>query len=328
MFKYLNFVFFIFIFSAYSFASEIQDEIIPSSSFLSNVDTCENQSASEIFELITAPFLFELERDSEKSLLLGSCHWVKIERFPRYALQTILSAQTLILESIENFKDMSKDQLMKYGFLCTPNSNDWIEQLDPHLRTHLEEKLNPTIKCYHPDIEIRDLTPLIAMLKYASPDNNEGMDSQLQEIYDPSRVFALECPIEVFKLMEEEFTISSFKDILENDYIAKQNGEEEPTDYTQRWLDYHYIHGLYNEGLKDFLNISSQESSAIRNYKWIPQIENYHKQKPSPVLFVVGMAHLLGEDGLLNLLQEKKGFTIRQITPDGSFQPIDMSKFK
>ncbi|MEQ8954506.1 MAG: TraB/GumN family protein, partial [Gammaproteobacteria bacterium] len=48
-----------------------------------------------------------------------------------------------------------------------------------------------------------------------------------------------------------------------------------------------------------------------RNLKWIPQIEAMLAD-PDTELVLVGAAHLVGSDGLLNLLQER-GYTVRQL---------------
>ena len=48
-----------------------------------------------------------------------------------------------------------------------------------------------------------------------------------------------------------------------------------------------------------------------RNYNWLPRIETFLKQKKN-YLVVVGSLHLLGSDGLINLLQ-KKGYVIEQL---------------
>lgn len=48
-----------------------------------------------------------------------------------------------------------------------------------------------------------------------------------------------------------------------------------------------------------------------RNHNWLPKIENLLKQK-NRVMIIVGVLHLLGEEGLLNLLKEK-GYVVQQL---------------
>ncbi len=48
-----------------------------------------------------------------------------------------------------------------------------------------------------------------------------------------------------------------------------------------------------------------------RNRNWIPEIEK-HLASDSDVMFLVGAAHLVGEDGVVDLLEEK-GYTVLQL---------------
>ncbi len=284
--------------------------------------------SSSATELIGAPFLFELDKDNRKSLLLGSCHWVKIEQLPNYARNILLSARSLVLETIESFKRLSKEEMIKYGMVCTSQPDCWINHLEPNLIDHLEKKLMPHIRRYHPDIALAELTPCLAWLKYSSPENNEGMDEQLQNLHEETHVFSLENVIGAFRMLEKEFDYLKFKEQLAFDYAKKQEGVEEETNYARKWLEYHYINGsLY--ALKDYiLSAPDQTSTITRNHNWLPKIENYHMSNPSQNLTVVGLAHLFGEEGVLNLLYTQKSFSIRQITPNGSFSPIDINDFK
>lgn len=277
--------------------------------------------------LITSPFLFEIEFGNNTSLLLGSAHAIKLEEFPQDVREKLLSARTLVLETLQSFKDSTKDELIKSGAIRAPDSERWLDQIEEPLRTYLIDKLAPIIQRDHPDLTVGDLTSLTAYLKYDSPGNNEGMDYQLQKLFEPSWVFGLEDTNEVFTLLEGHLDLSHFKKTLAADYAAEQKGEETPTDYSRRWIEYHYCNGELVE-MKEFFTQSGVlgESNSTRNRNWVPKFDHYHLNNSSLVLFVVGFSHLVGENGLLNLLL-KKGYAIRQITPDGSFKPLDIGKF-
>ena len=51
-----------------------------------------------------------------------------------------------------------------------------------------------------------------------------------------------------------------------------------------------------------------------RNYKWLPKIEKYF-ENDNTTFVIVGVAHLWGSDGLLNLLKEK-GYEVEQFHAD------------
>jgi uncharacterized protein YbaP (TraB family) len=48
-----------------------------------------------------------------------------------------------------------------------------------------------------------------------------------------------------------------------------------------------------------------------RNRAWLPQIEAL-LTRPTPAFIVVGAAHLVGPDGLINTLKAK-GYTVQQL---------------
>ena len=48
-----------------------------------------------------------------------------------------------------------------------------------------------------------------------------------------------------------------------------------------------------------------------RNVKWLPQIESYLGQEEN-YLVIVGVGHLVGDDGLVKLLTDK-GHTVRRM---------------
>lgn len=56
---------------------------------------------------------------------------------------------------------------------------------------------------------------------------------------------------------------------------------------------------------------SCQSLLINRNYNWIPTIENF-LQETEDKLVVVGAGHLVGEDGIINLL-EKQGYRVRRL---------------
>lgn len=82
----------------------------------------------------------------------------------------------------------------------------------------------------------------------------------------------------------------------------------------QAWKtgDTKMMNNLINEGsdIKDFDQIM-QHINYSRNYNMVNKIEEYLKDKKTHFV-VVGAAHLLGEEGIINLLNKKKKYKISQ----------------
>ena len=74
--------------------------------------------------------------------------------------------------------------------------------------------------------------------------------------------------------------------------------------------DVHSLEELLLSGMRDYPEVH-QKIIADRNRSWLPQIEKALQQGES-TLVVVGAAHLVGKDGILELLKAR-GYTLEQL---------------
>jgi uncharacterized protein YbaP (TraB family) len=78
--------------------------------------------------------------------------------------------------------------------------------------------------------------------------------------------------------------------------------------------------GTFDLLLPDILSMKEQFPSVYktmlsgRNHAWIPQLEAYFTAQ-TPAFIIVGLAHLPGEDGLLELLKNKD-YDVKQLSKD------------
>ena len=128
---------------------------------------------------------------------------------------------------------------------------------------------------------------------------------------DNKPILALETPEFQINLLvnmgegyETELVLYSLKDLnkLEQFFdellIAWKAGKMEP------------LEKLFVDDMKDYPELY-KDMLVDRNANWIPQIEAYLKT-PETEFVLVGVGHAAGEDGLLNLL-EQKGYTVEQV---------------
>lgn len=103
------------------------------------------------------------------------------------------------------------------------------------------------------------------------------------------------------------------------DLMIKQTLEDIKTLQTQfsqmisswRTGDLNQLEALFVEPMKQDFEPVYQQLLVNRNRAWMPQISEYLKTKKTEMV-LVGSAHLLGEDGLLYLLQ-KQGYRVTQL---------------
>jgi uncharacterized protein len=70
------------------------------------------------------------------------------------------------------------------------------------------------------------------------------------------------------------------------------------------------LEGLLLSGMREYPAVH-QKIIVDRNKRWVPQIEKMIKQGES-TLIVVGAAHLVGKDGVIELLKAR-GYTVEQM---------------
>jgi len=81
---------------------------------------------------------------------------------------------------------------------------------------------------------------------------------------------------------------------------------------------------LLNEEMQDGGEKLRELLLTSRNENWIPEIEKALKGSKN-VMFLVGAGHLVGKDGVVELLR-KKGHTVEKVKPAGKSAPAELKK--
>jgi uncharacterized protein YbaP (TraB family) len=262
--------------------------------------------------------LWSIEGQSNKIYLLGSLHFFKPDAFPLPAAieRAFADSQRLVFETdIAAMQDPAvQTRMMKLGMY--PEGQSLWQNLDTGTRQLLEKKITEfglpleEFSRFKPwfvaiQIEIVELLRLGFSPQY-------GIDVHF---FDR----AASAGKEIRFLESTEFQINLFGSMDKEDQSAFLNQtlkELELADELASWLVKFWKAGdtarLYDLLSKSFKNYPDLYDRLLiqRNKKWIKAIEGVMREDKS-VLFVVGAAHLVGPQSVVDLL-EKKGYRIKQ----------------
>lgn len=277
--------------------------------------------------------IFVLEKDGKTSYLLGTNHALPLEVLPAYYHSIIKSAKAFVTEMTE--EPLTEKVLLDLGIITPAASEggcfswfrqclgmkategDWFNRLSERAQVILEKKFKLFLSQRNaPSIPVARLAPgighLICMFAY-----DRGMDFELESFFSP-KVHALDTRKDVIGGLKVQFSkkisLEELENVLVNDYDDNAASQKD----TDLWFHFNYLSGslLYDPVIQQ---LSKDKNTVIdRNEKWLPKILKYHKELES--LIGVGLAHLPGEEGLLNLLSRKR-FKISVLNAKGELKP-------
>jgi len=299
---------------------------------------------------------FEITGPTGKtSYLLGTCHCVPLQYLHPAALQIALSCDTLVVESNELDSALSSYELSLYDsffsdtrFLTT-ETFDLLPEMSRQAILFWVSKMNKFLDLFRSTFHVLPSdkqSELLSTFKFLNQDNffsdfkfsvgnvpswyflsniyslscYSGMDYNLLVHFDAKGrpIFPLdqdeieEILIELYRNMSGEDLINAIKNLPESINETEQ-------EYSMATIDY----------LNGKLQVSSDEADDFtqckeRNAEWLPKIIDKHSHEKN-VLFAVGLAHLFGQHGLINSLQEE-GFSIKKMGISGQFQSFTLEK--
>jgi uncharacterized protein YbaP (TraB family) len=262
--------------------------------------------------------LWSLQTKSNAIYLLGSLHLLKRDAYPlKSAIEKAYAAsQEIVFEAdIAAMKGPGlQAKILKLGLY--PEGQNLYQNLDGSTRRALEKKLSDLgLPLEH----FAPFKPWVVALTLASLelqrlgfDPNYGIDLYFYEraIKDGKEIGFLE-PAEyqlnlLAKMNKQDQ--SSFLDqtLRDLELISQLAG-----DLVSYWKtgDADSLHGLLFKSFKDYPSIHNR-LLIQRNKKWVLKIENLMRENKN-VLVIVGAGHLVGPDGLIDLLEEK-GYKLKQ----------------
>lgn len=262
--------------------------------------------------------LWKVESTENTIYLLGSIHVLQEKNYP--LAPTIYNAfnqcGTVMFEvDLDGLSSpMSQLQLLAKGFYASGES----------LKTVLSPERYQTVKSLlaergHDIENFHRMKPWMAAtavtgleLKKLGFDPEYGVD---RHIFAKAR----EADVEIVGLETVEYQLGLFENLpleLQEFFLLQslqdlKNIESRIKEMVEAWeqgqvkdLEVHL------EGMREYPGLY-QALVVSRNMKWLPQIEKTLHQR-EPAFIVVGTLHLLGEDGILAVLQ-KKGYHVEQM---------------
>jgi len=262
--------------------------------------------------------LWSLQTKSSTVYFLGSLHLLKRDAYPLESVieKAYATSQKIIFETdIAAMKDpVVQAKILELGLY--PEGQNLYQNLDGGTRRLLENKLSGLgLPLEH----FARFKPWVVALTLASLelqrlgfDPNYGIDIYFfhragkdgKEIgYLEPADYQLNLLAKMNKEDQSSFLNQTLRDL---ELVLQLAGE-----IVSYWKtgDAESLHALLFKSFKDYPNIHAR-LLIQRNKKWVSKIENLTREKKN-VLVVVGVGHLVGPDGLLDLLR-KRGYKLKQ----------------
>lgn len=291
--------------------------------------------ATEVEGIVVPPdkrmgCVWKVKDEDNTVYLAGSVHLLRESDYPVSPVydEAYGDSEEIVME-IDMGEMMKPEGIMRMQQLGTyPEGDsldqhlapDTLERLRTYLDTHESGKMvalaMPRLK---PGMIFMTISSLEAMRLQARPDLGLEMVYYQKAKEDGKPVTGLETM---------EFQMTRFDEMTDEEIealILKTLDEiEEMADMINK-----IIAGWHEgdvEKLDQLLNMDAEEDARLRelllterNHNWIPPIEEAIKGGTN-TLFLVGAAHLIGEESVVDLL-EKKGYEVTKLEPDTPLQP-------
>ena len=249
--------------------------------------------------------------------LLGSVHMLKPidSALPAEALQAYQHAKALVMEV-----DLSQVNAESLGtgleLAMLPTGQTLSQVLGPQLYTQFKTQAQhlgldaQVMDGYQPWFAALVLQQ--AELSQSGFDAGAGVDEQFA-----ARAEADQKPIIGLETVEEQLgyfaqrPLDEQRDYLRTSLEDSANDERETGEVVRAWQsgDTAALERLLREGSKDSPALYSELTSG-RNHKWLPRIDQMLAEHED-YLIVVGALHLVGRDGLVELLRAQ-GYAVVQ----------------
>ncbi len=245
-----------------------------------------------------ASYLFEFEKDGKKSRIFGSNHYLSLGRLPHAIKKTLLNHKILVGEVAENPADMLTQQTLKQ-LLRSRKTPNYFRLLSNTQKKQVRTQ-SKAVPFYNGNVDLNSLTPMGIFSFYHSGCCAHGMDCQMNKVFSTKGIVI---GLEVFNFRTSHMSFGSLKELI--DPPSRDS----------------LINKVYLQGsIERFLTPSTLKDPIVkvRNENWLPKIVRLHQEYGEEAIFMVGVSHLFGEYGLLNLLQ-KQNFKIKRANKRGVF---------
>ena len=262
--------------------------------------------------------LWEVKTKSARVFLLGSLHVLKSSAYPLAPEidRAYVSSQRLVFETdLEAMMDPAiLAQMMEMG--TYPEGQDLFQHISETTREKLEEKLRELglspadFSRFKPWFLAVTLTTLELQRLGFNPTYGIDLHFYTKAKADKKELAYLESveyQLSLLGEMNAQDQASFLNQTLQDLDISAQLAEDMMAAWQNGKTD-----DLYELLFKSFEDHPGIEDRLLtrRNKAWLPQIEKMLKA-PKTTMFIVGAGHLIGPDGLVELLKQK-GYAVRQ----------------
>lgn len=245
------------------------------------------------------PFLWKVHKDGDVVWLYGTIHDAGIDVVPKAALAALDASPRLVSELGDQTPD--RDDFRDHARIKTGPGID--QQLSTDDWYDLRDSLIGKIK----EDDLRRAKPWYAMsllMTYMAPSPGPSMDVQLAERATGRKqpIEALETWVEQLTALETAVDIADLREAIHARTTMKCDLGRLRSSYIAGDIDV----------MKALLVVPKTERIMLieRNQKWLPAIESYTTKGGAFV--AVGLGHLLGDHGLVALL-ERAGYTVERV---------------
>jgi uncharacterized protein YbaP (TraB family) len=249
----------------------------------------------------------------------GTCHMLRASDWPLPAAYDFAYRQSEIMVFETNLERMEatdfQAQLLQRVQL--PNGSTLQSVLSPHVYQELLDYCNAN---QLPIAVLQRLKPSFAMLSLALLEYQKlGVTQEGVDHYYLKRAHKDAKSVRFFETIEEQLDLlCSIGDGNEDAFVSYTLDEmESASEVIQQILVYWRsgnraeLNALINEEMRTASLVIYQRMLVDRNKKWMPTILEYFKTAAVEYV-LVGAAHLVGEDGLLQQL-EQRGYIVTKV---------------
>jgi len=262
--------------------------------------------------------LWKVSKDTSNVYLLGSIHYLKKENFPlnKTILDALDTSQRLVLEIDLNSATPDVAQKVTLSKAVYRDGTTLEQNVSPEtyqLTRQRAAQLGIDMKIMMPMKPwFVSLTLVAIRLQQLGFDHSLGVDRYLA-----ARATSKGKPVGGLETLEFQLAVMDQLSKSEQELLLRQSvGELDLMDQSihaivQAWLkgDGGALEPLLLESMKAYPEIY-QNLIVGRNRRWVPQIENMLGQN-GDTMVVVGAAHLVGKDGVVEMLKER-GYKVEQ----------------
>lgn len=263
-------------------------------------------------------FLWKVSKDGKSVFLLGSIHYLKRENFPlkKNILDALDRSRKLVLEINLNSLSTTAMQRIMLEKAVYRDGTKLSQNIDPETYRLTEERASQI------GIDIKVLEPMkpwfVALTMMAFKLQQLGLDAELgvdRQLAERAKGKGMSTGgLETFEfqiLLLDQLSKREQEMMLRETVAELESLDKNIHQIVQAWLggDSAMLEKLMLAGMREYPELHNKVV-VERNRRWLPEIEGMIS-KGENAMIVVGAAHLVGQEGVLELLRGR-GYSLEQ----------------